>query len=66
MHSLIYKASPKYVMMISSKSPEAISIEAQRERKADSDKDHKAAGILEPTETGMMYIKNTSEGIPSP
>lgn len=53
-------------MMISSKSPEAISIEAQRERKADSDKDHKAAGILEPTETGMMYIKNTSEGIPSP
>ena len=46
MHSLIYKASPKYVMMISSKSPEAISVKAQRERKADSDKDHKHPRLM--------------------
>lgn len=32
MHSLIYSAGPKCVMMISSKSPEAISVEDQRER----------------------------------
>lgn len=36
MHSLIYNASPQYVMMISSKSPEAISVRAQREESRQS------------------------------
>lgn len=35
-HSLIYNASPQYVMMISSKSPEAISVSAQREESRQS------------------------------
>lgn len=47
MHSLIYSAGPKCVMMISSKSPEAISV-GERERKADSDKDHKHPRLTGP------------------
>ena len=54
-HSLIYNASPKYVMMISSKSPEAISVKAQREESKDH-KMPKADRILAPTEIGMMYF----------
>lgn len=48
-HSLIYNASPKYATMISSKSPEAIFVKAQREESRL--KDHsvpKADGSLNP------------------
>lgn len=38
MHSLIYKASPKYVMMILVESPEAILAKSQ-ERKVGANKD---------------------------
>lgn len=56
-HSLIYNASPKYVMMISSKSPKAIFVKAQREESRLKDhKVPKADRILEPTEIGMMYF----------
>lgn len=46
MCSLIYNASPKYITMVTSKSPKVISAKAQRERKVDSDKNHKHPGLM--------------------
>lgn len=46
MCSLIYKASPKYIVMITSKSPKAMSTKAQTERKVDLAKKHKHPRLM--------------------
>lgn len=53
-HSLIYNAL--YVMMISRKSPEAISVKAQREESRQRPQGAQGWSILAPTEIGMTYF----------